>query len=377
MLAQEEEDHLIDLMREEEQAEKRRRDAQAAAARRESAKREMLAANAQMLRLKVRTRREGGGGGSGLRGCHCSRRLFTLQQRSAPPIARSRARAPACAQPHRAPRPVSQAEREAAAKAEEDAFRAAALARFAEADRLEQMHAAKRRLRVQVGARDGQGCAARQGPGVGGGGRLPGGGRRSRRVRMGPRAGAVRGFCAALLPWRDLLVSRRVWWRHAPLPLALPWQEHKRAVDAMVAERRAMYEAQRAAEEQEEAARCVGLAAVPPPRACPPFGRQPWHAWSAARLLVSPRANAARRRRAPPRPTPPVAPRRAAEGARKAALVDAERRRLLAEAGDLAGYLPRGVLRGAEDAQLLAAAAAAARGAAVNGGAADVGATRR
>lgn len=50
---QEEEDYLIDLMREEEQAERRRREAEAAAAKREAARRDMIAANAEMLRLKV------------------------------------------------------------------------------------------------------------------------------------------------------------------------------------------------------------------------------------------------------------------------------------------------------------------------------------
>jgi hypothetical protein len=35
--------------------------------------------------------------------------------------------------------------------------------------------------------------------------------------------------------------------------------EHKRAVDKMLEDKRAMYEAARAAEEREEAARCVGV----------------------------------------------------------------------------------------------------------------------
>jgi hypothetical protein len=38
--------------------------------------------------------------------------------------------------------------------------------------------------------------------------------------------------------------------------------EHKRAVDAMLAEKRAMFEAARAAEEAQDAARCVGLRRV-------------------------------------------------------------------------------------------------------------------
>jgi hypothetical protein len=50
---QDEEDRLIDLMREEEATEKRRADVAAAAARREAARQEMLAANAEMLRLKA------------------------------------------------------------------------------------------------------------------------------------------------------------------------------------------------------------------------------------------------------------------------------------------------------------------------------------
>lgn len=37
--------------------------------------------------------------------------------------------------------------------------------------------------------------------------------------------------------------------------------EHKRAVDKMLEDKRAMYEAARAAEEREEAARCVGVIA--------------------------------------------------------------------------------------------------------------------
>ncbi|GBF95429.1 hypothetical protein Rsub_08391 [Raphidocelis subcapitata] len=179
--AKDEEDRLIDLMREEEAAEARRRAAAAAAERREAQRREMLAANAEMLRLK--------------------------------------------------------AEREARERREEEAFRAAAMARFAEDDRVEQMNALRRRLRVQ---------------------------------------------------------------------------EHKRAVDAMVAERRAMFEAARAAEAEEEAAK-------------------------------------------------------RAEEARRAAIIEGERRKLLAQAADLQGFLPRGVLRGEDDAQLLRAAAAAAAAAAASG----------
>ncbi|WIA31853.1 hypothetical protein OEZ86_002718 [Tetradesmus obliquus] len=90
--AKEEEEYLIDLMHEEEMAEKRRHDAEAAAAKREASKREMMAANEAMLRLK--------------------------------------------------------AEREAAQRAEEEAFRQSMMAKFAEDDRLEQLKSQKRRLKV-------------------------------------------------------------------------------------------------------------------------------------------------------------------------------------------------------------------------------------
>jgi predicted phage gp36 major capsid-like protein len=73
-------------------------------------------------------------------------------------------------------------------------------------------------------------------------------------------------------------------------------QEHKREVERLIAEKRAMYEAARAAEEAEAA-------------------------------------------------------RRAAEEARKAAIVEEQRRMLLEEAADLAGFLPRGVLRDDRDLQ--------------------------
>lgn len=170
--AKEEEDYLIDLMREEEQAEKRRRDAQAAADRRNTQRQEMLAANAEMLRLK--------------------------------------------------------AERVEREREEEERFRVAAMAKFAEDDRLEQMNAQRRRMKVQ---------------------------------------------------------------------------DHKRAVDMLISERRVMFEAQRAAEAADDAARC-------------------------------------------------------AEEERRAAIVEGERRKLLVQAADLEGYLPRGVLRDESDRTLLRMGAA-------------------
>lgn len=90
---QEEEEYLIDLMREEEAAEKRRQDAAREAARREASKQEMIAANAALLALK--------------------------------------------------------AQREAQLRAEEEVFRAAMMAKFAEDDRIEQLNAQKRRLKVR------------------------------------------------------------------------------------------------------------------------------------------------------------------------------------------------------------------------------------
>jgi hypothetical protein len=60
----------------------------------------------------------------------------------------------------------------------------------------------------------------------------------------------------------------------------------------------------------------------------------------------------------PPLPLPP--PSRRAEEERRAAIVEGERRRLLAQAGDLQGYLPRGVLRDNADAELLRSAAGGA-----------------
>lgn len=90
---QEEEEYLIDLMREEEAAGKRRQDAAREAARREASKQEMIAANAALLALK--------------------------------------------------------AQREAQQRVEEEVFRAAMMAQFAEDDRIEQLNAQKRRLKVR------------------------------------------------------------------------------------------------------------------------------------------------------------------------------------------------------------------------------------
>ena len=82
------------------------------------------------------------------------------------------------------------------------------------------------------------------------------------------------------------------------LPPLLQVQEHKREVERLIAEKRAMFEAARAAEEAEAA-------------------------------------------------------RQAAEEARKAAIVEEQRRKLLEEAADLAGFLPRGVLRDERDLQYM------------------------
>eukprot|EP00775_Hariotina_reticulata_P009667 gene9667-9826_t len=163
----EEEDYLIDLMREEELAARRQQAAADAAARREASKREMMAANAAMLAIK--------------------------------------------------------AEREAQQKAEEEAFRAAMMAKFAEDDRIEQLNAQRRRMKIA---------------------------------------------------------------------------EHKCSVDALLEEKRARYEAARAVEEAEEAAR---------------------HA----------------------------------EEARRATIIADERRRLLAQAADLADYLPPGALKDIQELNLL------------------------
>jgi hypothetical protein len=162
---QDEEDHLIDLMREEEAAEKRRADALAAAAKREAQRQEMLVANAEMLRLKV-----WGWGTVAWVGCCWSFRsiplssaglqrpmllaqqlLFSARWRAFSAWQHGPALSANAAHP-------MQAERAVRERSEEEAFRVATMARFAEDDRVEQMNAQRRRLKVQV-SRAGR-CAA-------------------------------------------------------------------------------------------------------------------------------------------------------------------------------------------------------------------------
>jgi len=145
------------------------------------------------------------------------------------------------------------AQREAQQRAEEEAFRAAMMAKFAEDDRVEQLNAQKRRLKVKRSA-----------------------------VTLLLTGGIVTAYmavCTAGIIVHLLLRNNIASEGHASQgaestacmtdcqctmhaqqqPLVLPLQiaEHKRAVDKMLEEKRAAYEAARAAEEQEEAARCV------------------------------------------------------------------------------------------------------------------------
>ncbi|KAL6760706.1 flagellar associated protein [Haematococcus lacustris] len=165
--AKDEEDRLIDLLRQEELEEKHLQEEADKKRRAEEMKQEMMRANEHQMRLRI--------------------------------------------------------EREREMKAEEEAFRARMMAKFAEDDRLEQLNAQKRRMKQQ---------------------------------------------------------------------------EHTRAVQAMVDERRQMYEAQKAREEAELAAQ-------------------------------------------------------AAEEARRRGIIEEERRRMLREAADLKEYLPRGVLRDQSDLALI------------------------
>lgn len=138
----------------------------------------------------------------------------------------------------------------------------------------------------------------------------------------------------------------------------------------MVEERRQMYEAARAAEAAQEESR---WGATRPQMPLPMRlqllagnGRNgSFHVGTACsrfpgwQLLLGPALillNACvRRPQLPPCCTPHVAPTpcRRAEEARQAAIVEEERRKLLAQAADLQGFLPRGVLRDKADAELL------------------------
>jgi hypothetical protein len=155
---QEEEEYLIDLMHEEEMAQRRRHDAEAAAAKREAAKREMMAANEGTKLRKFLS----------LGWESCNTACYTIWQCLA---ACMQAAFHAIGAAHhvwylpplccccycsllcvllvcRAAMLRLKAERAAAQRAEEAAFRQSMMAKFAEDDRLEQLNAQKRRLKV-------------------------------------------------------------------------------------------------------------------------------------------------------------------------------------------------------------------------------------
>lgn len=115
--------------------------------------------------------------------------------------------------------------------------------------------------------------------------------------------------------------------------------EHRRAVDKMLEDKRAMYEVARAAEEQEAAARCAGLCTAQAELwgTCIKKGcvrMMPTHLQdltdSTAHQLRLPSGCPVCRR---------------AEEARHAAIIAEQRRKLLEQAEELAEFLPPGVFK--------------------------------
>lgn len=362
-------------MREEEAAEARRRAAAAAAEKREAQRREMLAANAEMLRLKARGplfRRPTAPRLPGAFACaHAPRCLVACALGARAPTKRGR-------QPLKNARPRAslppgkrrpQAEREARERAEEEAFRAAAMARFAEDDRLEQMNAQRRRLRVQVRARR----FWLAGGWVDGwvGGYVKRWGSRWRRC--------VRSSCLVLLLQGGALPASPAAGGPFFLRTRLCRPPSPRAARARLRSTSARWTIW-----WRSGARCSRRRARQRRRRRTPSARG--GRASGGRRLRGGRLRAASQpgeqstagARCCPTNTPacPLNNARRAEAERRAGIIEAERRRLLAQAADLQGFLPRGVLRGEEDAQLLRTAGAA-RGAGGASGAAAASGERR
>jgi hypothetical protein len=132
------------------------------------------------------------------------------------------------------------AQREAQQWAEEEAFRAAMMTKFAEDDRIEQLNAQKRRLKVWLPHSFNSASFKLA-------------------LHVWRSQGLAIGLCAAMCRMMHTYQCRgqQINKAKSMLLLLLQIAEHKRAVDKMLEEKHAMYEAARAAEEQEEAARCV------------------------------------------------------------------------------------------------------------------------